>query len=340
MKFITLLLALLVCGFSVAQEEEVYVKNEGANGAALPSAGEECNLEKYLDNKIYQAILISTPEAVLSLNESPPNDAGLLSYSISYGQGAASSAIVDGKKVSVQSVYKVGDQFVAAKTFISTRAFANFGKMCGNFEKEANVLAGQISSWLLEVRTRKEADSDKELKVDSIDVSDNTLYLVTPIEYADGNTIRDEIKAECGLPGQTQAYILGFADKERVSVKIVDSYKGKGSAMRVSIVDVVGFAGGMYTGEKAISMHVDLFKEGQLISGKDFERHTSMTSLFSGSCDIFRKLSRSFSAISLRWAVEQLSIKRENKQSKKSKKRKKIKESEKLESDPDLNKEE
>jgi hypothetical protein len=178
----------------------------------------------------------------------------------------------------------------------------------------------------------QKTDSGKDAGAANVVAPDNTIHLILPIEFADSNSVRQEIKDECELPKMVERNLIDQAYHEKLTMEPSDSYNGEGVAMRVSIIDVSGFGGGIYTGTKDVKTHVELFKDGAKISDKDFERRTvgaSWSGLTSGACSIFAKLMRPISILSIRWAMEQLSIESVSQKKARIKQRKKLEEEEK-----------
>jgi hypothetical protein len=149
----------------------------------------------------------------------------------------------------------------------------------------------------------------------------STIYLITPIEFAQNSMVRDSIKDQCNLPAKAESAILTRARRLNLKVSTIakDTDPGDGTLMRVTILDADGIAGGMYTGSKSVTMRTELIQQGKVIAAHDFDKSATMTSLFSGSCSIFEKLITGFSRKQAPWVMDQLGIEKTAKSGRKAK---------------------
>jgi hypothetical protein len=314
MKTIILFLCLFVSSWSIAQEK-LYVHDRAVfaeNAAVRNATKEQCDLEEYLGKKFSRAISLIEPAAAVISNQTPPDGAAVVNFYILSAQGTTANFLR--KNVVIRTEYKVANQIVAIKiATIASGAFVNADGACSNLQKDedTDATASQIAIWLRDIRTTQIAKSAKDS--DSLDIEANrSVNLISPIKYDDDNSVREAIKEECALPSLTEAHLIEQAEREQIAMKPLTSYDNIGAAMRVTIMDAEGTAGGAYSGTKEASFHVELLKDGQVIDRKDFALHTrggiSIRSMATGACRILDKLTRSFSVKAVKWAMEELSI--------------------------------
>lgn len=318
MKIIVIMLCLLGCGLSFAQEK-IYVQNPAVfidGGSIRESVREECNLEPYLGNQAFKAISKFNENAVSTSDAALPDDAPLLTLSILAvtGHGGA-AAYTGGKSMTVRVDYKMGGRVLATKTLtVGSRGgfFGGFKGICSILQRDANTIAKQISVWFKQLPPQQSLMSASQANVVGTTATvgesgKETIYLISPILYRDDNRIRQSIKDECALPALTETYMLEQGNAEKYPIKSLSSYNNKkGVAMNVSITDAVGGSAGRYDGDRLVKMHVDLMRDGDVISSKDFETKNNMVFIES-SCQIFQQLVRSFAKDSVKWAIGQLS---------------------------------
>jgi hypothetical protein len=170
----------------------------------------------------------------------------------------------------------------------------------------------------------------------------SAVYLISPIEFAENNMVRESIKDQCNLPVKVESAILMQARRLKLKVSTIDkdTVPGDGTLMRVTILDADGAAGGMYSGQKSVTMRTELIQQGKVIAAHEFDSHVTMTSLFSGSCSIFEKLVKGFSKKHTVWVMGQLGIEKPAKGGRKAKAEKNDDESKTSDEDDDSNKSE
>lgn len=317
MKIVVIMLCLLCCGLSFAQEK-IYVQNPAVfigGDSIRESVREECNLEPYLGNQAFKAIS-KINENTVSTSDAPlPDDAPLLTLSILAvtGHGGA-AAYTGGKSMTVRVDYKMAGRVLATKTLtVGSRGgfFGGFQGICSILQRDANTIAKQISVWFKQLPPQQSLMSVSQANVVGTtaigsESGKETIYLMSPIVYLDDNRIRQSIKDECALPTLTETYILEQGNAEKYPIKSLSSYKRKGVAMNVSITDAVGGSAGRYEGDRFVKMHVDLLRDGDVIGSKDFETKNNMVFIES-SCQIFQQLVRSFAKESVKWTIGQIS---------------------------------
>ncbi len=314
MKTLVLLLALLGSATSVFAQEKIYVQNPAVfiEGDSINDAvRQECGIEHYLGTLTFQFVSGFTGNAVSTSEKTPPDNAAMVGLSILSVRGNAGTGITGAKGLTVRADYIVDGKVMATKTLsISSRGGVFTGMYkgtCRILEQDVDVIAKQIARWVSKIRFQHGTEPVGEA---SDGLPDNTIYLISPIEYVDANNIRQSIQDECALPSVTEAHILERANFEKHSIKPLSAYDGTGMAMRVSILGGNANGGGAFSGQKFIKLHVDLLKDGVLISSKEFDRSTKGGSVFSGSCQVLEQLIKSFSILSVRWAMDEFAIER------------------------------
>ena len=107
--------------------------------------------------------------------------------------------------------------------------------------------------------------------------------LLTPVSYAAESSVVPKVREACKL-------------EERLTEDVGSQLAGttdstQGDVVRVSIVDVMGVGGGGWTGPKAISIRVELLKDGKLERSTHLTRTTSGGAFggFKGTCSMLER---------------------------------------------------
>jgi len=107
--------------------------------------------------------------------------------------------------------------------------------------------------------------------------------LLTPVSYAAESSVVPKVREACKLEERLAAdgggQLAGSTDSTQ------------GEVVRVSIVDVMGVGGGGWTGPKAISIRVELLKDGKLERSTHLTRTTSGGAFggFKGTCSMLER---------------------------------------------------
>ena len=107
--------------------------------------------------------------------------------------------------------------------------------------------------------------------------------LLTPVSYAAESAVvpkvREACKLELRLAEDVGSQLSGTTDSTQ------------GDVVRVSIVDVMGVGGGGWTGPKAVSIRVDLLKDGQVARSTHLTRTTTGGAFggFMGTCSMLER---------------------------------------------------
>jgi len=107
--------------------------------------------------------------------------------------------------------------------------------------------------------------------------------LLIPVSYAAESSVvpkvREACKLEQRLAEDVGSQLAGTTDSTQ------------GDVVRVSIVDVMGVGGGGWTGPKAVSIRVDLLKDGQVARSTHLTRTTTGGAFggFMGTCSMLER---------------------------------------------------
>ena len=109
------------------------------------------------------------------------------------------------------------------------------------------------------------------------------IMLLTPVTYAAESSVVPKVREACKI-------------EERLAADVGDALGGTtastaGAVVRVSIVDVMGVGGGAWSGPKAISLRVELLKDGKVERSTRLTRTTSGGPLggFKGTCAMLER---------------------------------------------------
>jgi hypothetical protein len=107
--------------------------------------------------------------------------------------------------------------------------------------------------------------------------------LLTPVSYASDSAVVPKVREACKL-------------EQRLAEDVGSQLAGttettQGDVVRVSIVDVMGVGGGGWTGPKAVSIRVDLLKDGQVARSTHLTRTTTGGAFggFMGTCSMLER---------------------------------------------------
>lgn len=107
--------------------------------------------------------------------------------------------------------------------------------------------------------------------------------LLTPVSYAAESSVvpkvREACKIEARLTEDIGSQLAGTTDQPQ------------GEVVRVAIVDVMGVGGGAWSGPKAISLRVDLMKDGKVQRSTHLTRTTNGGAFggFKGTCSMLER---------------------------------------------------
>lgn len=109
------------------------------------------------------------------------------------------------------------------------------------------------------------------------------IKLLTPVTYAAESSVVPKVREACKLEERLASDVGGAL------AGTTDSTQGE--VVRVSIVDVMGVGGGGWTGPKAISLKVDLLKDGKVERSTHLTRTTTGGAFggFKGTCSMLER---------------------------------------------------
>jgi len=107
--------------------------------------------------------------------------------------------------------------------------------------------------------------------------------LLTPVSYTSESSVVPKVREACKL-------------EERLTEDVGSQLAGttdstQGDVVRVSIVDVMGVGGGGWTGPKAVSIRVELLKDGKVARSTHLTRTTTGGAFggFKGTCSMLER---------------------------------------------------
>ena len=107
--------------------------------------------------------------------------------------------------------------------------------------------------------------------------------LLTPVAYASESSVVPKVREACKV-------------EERLASDVGDALGGRtestqGEVVRVSIIDVMGVGGGAWSGPKAISIRVELLKDGKVERTTRLTRTTTGGAFggFKGTCSMLER---------------------------------------------------
>lgn len=126
--------------------------------------------------------------------------------------------------------------------------------------------------------------------VSSASAADGTLTIISPIHYKDGITVRDAVKAECGLLERVPGYVKDFAEKKgKVELSAEPAAKGRTLSIEIEEIRESGTVG-----PKSLTVTGEL-KEGGKVIGTIRVRRSSMGGpfgAFGGACGILHRCAK------------------------------------------------
>ncbi len=231
-------------------------------GAVRAAVKEECNIDAYLGAQVLLAVSEINESAASTANVPVPGDATVVNLSILEVTGNGGNVYSGAKSMTVRADYMVAGKIVETTTMkVGTLGgfFGGFKGICGFLERDADTIAKRIARWVKKLPAQQTAATIQQPDPAPSNVVmpvtlKETIFVLSPIKYLDGNNISQSIKDECGLPSLTESYILEQANSEQYPIKALSAYAGKAVAMRISIIDAVGDGGGRLAGEKYVKM--------------------------------------------------------------------------------------
>jgi hypothetical protein len=123
-------------------------------------------------------------------------------------------------------------------------------------------------------------------------VQADTVTISKSIPYAEDSGVSDAVRDECKIETRLPAYLKKAAKK---GVKIVLSKDpldaAEGKALILTITNVYGLGGGIYSGSKSAVVSGELKENGEVIASMSARRHSVM-GMMPGTCSIFKRISK------------------------------------------------
>jgi hypothetical protein len=109
------------------------------------------------------------------------------------------------------------------------------------------------------------------------------IALLTPVTYSAESSVVPKVREACKIEERLTADVGAALGSTTESTA--------GEVVRVSIVDVMGVGGGAWSGPKAISIRVDLMKNGKLERSTHLTRTTTGGAFggFKGTCSMLER---------------------------------------------------
>ena len=125
------------------------------------------------------------------------------------------------------------------------------------------------------------------------------VQLLTPVTYAADSAVVPKVREACKLEDRLAADVGGALSGSTTSTA--------GEVVKVSIVDVMGLGGGGWTGPKAISIRVDLMKDGKIERSTHLTRTTTggVFGGFKGTCSMLERDSATLGKDVAKWVASE-----------------------------------
>jgi len=125
------------------------------------------------------------------------------------------------------------------------------------------------------------------------------VQLLTPVTYAADSAVVPKVREACKLEDRLAADVGGALSGSTTSTS--------GEVVKVSIVDVMGLGGGGWTGPKAISIRVDLMKDGKIERSTHLTRTTTggVFGGFKGTCSMLERDSATLGKDVAKWVASE-----------------------------------
>ena len=125
------------------------------------------------------------------------------------------------------------------------------------------------------------------------------VQLLTPVTYAADSAVVPKVREACRLEDRLATDVGGALSGSTTSTS--------GEVVKVSIVDVMGLGGGGWTGPKAISIRVDLMKDGKIERSTHLTRTTTggVFGGFKGTCSMLERDSATLGKDVAKWVASE-----------------------------------
>jgi len=125
------------------------------------------------------------------------------------------------------------------------------------------------------------------------------VQLLAPVTYAADSAVVPKVREACRLEDRLATDVGGALSGSTTSTS--------GEVVKVSIVDVMGLGGGGWTGPKAISIRVDLMKDGKIERSTHLTRTTTggVFGGFKGTCSMLERDSATLGKDVAKWVASE-----------------------------------
>jgi hypothetical protein len=129
------------------------------------------------------------------------------------------------------------------------------------------------------------------------------------VAYGADSAVPEKVRKECVIDKQLPDFIETYASKNNIAVVQKDgtvSSKDKGKVLVVEFSDIVGSAGGVFSGAKAVAVKGELFENGKKIGSFKGRRSSGGGAVFGykGTCSILGRCVKALGKDISDWLVK------------------------------------
>lgn len=128
------------------------------------------------------------------------------------------------------------------------------------------------------------------------------VLLLTPIGYSSAAPAPAWIKEDCHVERLLEA-ALGKALADKHLGGAATTARVQGQVLEVTIERVIGQAGGGWSGDKTVSIHLSLLQDGQLRRSTDQTVATRSLNPLAGTCASFERAAGKLGDLTARWVA-------------------------------------
>lgn len=135
-----------------------------------------------------------------------------------------------------------------------------------------------------------------------------TITIPKTAPFEKGLDVSDSVKNECQLETKiihfTKEYAEGDFDKIELADSVSESTPGKAASITIS--DVVGGKGGLWSGPKSVSVKATLWQDGKVIGTLSSSRSTSGGAYggYKGTCSLLGRCTKALGKDIAKWLKE------------------------------------
>ncbi len=137
----------------------------------------------------------------------------------------------------------------------------------------------------------------------------NPVLLETPVTYAPGASVVDQVKSECQIENMLTTRVGDVLRKRNKTGDGTVASTGDANGaqvLRLQITHILGVGGGAWTGPKAITVTADLLEGGKVIRNTKINRWSvgGMWGGFKGTCSILDRTAVAIGKDLGRWVAD------------------------------------